>query len=29
VFEYEKTSVDKENKFRKIKYMQHVFVALL
>jgi len=27
VFEYVETSVDKENKFRKIKSMQHVLVA--
>ena len=28
MFEYVKTSVDEENKFRKIKSMQHVLVAL-
>jgi len=27
-FEYVKTSVDEENKFRKIKSMQHVFASL-
>jgi len=28
-FEYVKTNVDKKNKFRKIKSMQHVLAALL